>query len=398
MSVLQRRDFLKRSVLSALPLMAGAAPVAAFAGKQITKAFSPDMDAVYFINDGIFYRPADFLARLQEVDAQDPIERDSYAGDGTMEKLLHKCREITGKEAAIYMPSGTLANQLAIQVLSAGRTKTFVQETSHVYRDEGDAAQTLFGRRLIPLAKGQPWFGLDELKEAIAYHQSGEAFEAAAGVVSIETPVRRCDNRVFPLAEIKKIASYCREQGYNLHLDGARLHIACTYTGLSVKDYAQYFDTVYLCLYKYLGATGGAVLCGDKAVIDKMHHLVKIHGGGIFTNWPSAAMALYHLQDIDAVQQLVKVKAAALFAMLNHIKGMQLHHLEGGSNISLVQLEAGINPQKLSRYLRKEHNIVFSQTPREDGFILLKVNPTLLRRDNKLIADAFKGALAFARE
>ncbi len=276
-------------------------------------------------------------------------------------------------------------------------TKAFVQETSHVYRDEGDAAQTLFDKRLVPLAAGKHYFSLDELRAAIAYQAQAEAFAVPGAVVSIETPVRRCDNRVFPPEEIKKIAGYCRSEGYKLHLDGARLHVASAFTGISVAQYAQHFDTVYLCLYKYLGATGGAVLCGDKAVISQMHHLIKIHGGGIFTNWPGAAMALHHLQDIDIVLQQVKEKAAALFPMLNRLNGLEVQQLEWGSNMSLVKIARGIDTLKLGAHLRKEHNIIFSQPRELDGLAILKMNPTLLRRENKRIIDAFKDAVSFAK-
>lgn len=397
MPAFKRRDFLKFSGLSALPLLTGLAPIAAFARTKPADTGAKDTDAVYFINDGIFYKPADFLEQLQVIQASDPIARDAYGADGTMEKLLRKCCAITGKEAAVYMSSGTLANQLAIHVLSGSGTKAFVQETSHVYRDEGDAAQTLYNKRLVPLAAGKHWFSLEELKAYITYHEQGEGFAVPGTVVSIETPVRRCDNRVFPVDEIKKIAAYCREAGYKLHLDGARLHIAAAFTGIPVAEYAKCFDTVYLCLYKYLGATGGAVLCGDKAVIDQMHHLVKIHGGGIFTNWPSAAMAMHHLQDIDGVLQLVKEKAASLFPMLNRIGGLDLQRPEFNSNMSLVKIGQGIDTVKLGARLRKEHNIVFSQPRPDDGLTILKVNATLLRRENQLIAEAFKEAISFAK-
>src|SRR5215217_5691977 len=294
-------------------------PINTFAAEQTGR--SKDSEAVYFINDGIFYRPEDFINKLQEINAASPIERDSYAEGGDIEKLLKKFIEITGKEAAVYLPTGTLANQLAISYLCGNNTKAFVQETSHVYRDEGDAAQTLFNKRLIPLAEGKAYFTLDELKKAITYHKEGEAFVAGVGVVSIETPVRRCDNQAFPLAEIKKISAYCREQGYKMHLDGARLHMATAFTNANVKEYASYFDTVYMCLYKYLGATGGAVLCGDKVMIDQMHHLIKVHGVGIFTNWPSASIALHHLHTNDEVMEKIKVKSAGLFNLFGQLKG-----------------------------------------------------------------------------
>ncbi|MEJ2902295.1 aminotransferase class I/II-fold pyridoxal phosphate-dependent enzyme [Pedobacter panaciterrae] len=395
MSAYKRRDFLKLSSLSALPLIASAVmPANTFASEKAIP--SKDSEAVYFINDGIFYKPEDFINKLQEINTANPIERDSYADGGTIEKLLKKFVEITGKEAAVYLPTGTLANQLAISFLCGNNTKAFVQETSHVYRDEGDAAQTLFNKRLIPLAEGKAHFTLDELKKAIKYHKDGEAFVGEVGAVSIETPVRRCDNQAFPLEEIKKISAYCKEQGYKMHLDGARLHMATAFTNATVKEYARYFDTVYMCLYKYLGATGGAILCGDKVVIDQMHHLIKIHGGGIFTNWPSASIALYHLNTIDEVMEKIKVKSASLFSQFSQLKGFKINQVPNGTNQFNVSIANGIDPVKLNKRLREEHNIIFGQ-PREDGFVKIKVNPTLLRRDNQQIIDSFKEAISFAK-
>lgn len=395
MSAYKRRDFLKLSSLSALPLIAAATTsVNAFAAEK--SGPTKDSEAVYFINDGIFYRPEDFINKLQEISTANPIERDSYGEGGAMEKLLMKFIEITGKEAAVYLPTGTLANQLAVSHLCGNNTKAFVQETSHIYRDEGDAAQTLFNKRLIPLAEGKAHFTLGQLKEAITYHKEGEAFVGGVGAVSIETPVRRCDNQAFPVGEIKKISAYCKEQGYKMHLDGARLHMATAFTNASVKEYAKYFDTVYMCLYKYLGATGGAVLCGDKVVIDQMHHLIKIHGGGIFTNWPNASIALHHLNIIDEVMEKIKVKSAGLLNLFSQLKGLKVNQVVNGTNQFNVSIADGIDPVKLNTRLRGAHNIVFG-LPRADGFVKIKVNPTLLRRDNQQIFDAFQDAIAFAK-
>lgn len=395
MSSFKRRHFLKLSALSTLPIVGSAfLPKDAHASER--KIPSKDSEAVYFINDGIFYRPEDFINKLQEINAANPIERDSYAEGGDIEKLLKKFIEITGKEAAVYLPTGTLANQLAISTLSGNKTKVFVQETSHIYRDEGDAAQTLFNKRLLPLAEGKSHFSLEELKKAIKYHKEGEAFVGEVGAVSIETPVRRCDNQAFPLEEIKKISTYCKEQGYKMHLDGARLHMATAFTSATVKEYSSYFDTVYMCLYKYLGATGGAVLCGDKIVINQMHHLIKVHGGGVFTNWPSAAIALHHLNTIDDVMEKIKVKWSGLFNQLNSLKYVEFHQIENGTNQLNVLVNKAIDPVRLNKRLREEHNIVFG-LPREDGFVKIKINPTLLRRGNQQIFDSFKEAIAFAK-
>jgi len=354
-----------------------------------------DSEAVYFINDGIFYKPEHFLYKLQEINRSTPIERDSYGEGATLEKLLGKFKEISGKEAAVYLPSGTLANQIAISPLCGSATKAFVQETSHVYRDEGDATQTLFNKRLIPLATGKCYFTLEELQASIRYHQNGEAFLGAVGAVSIELPVRRCTNQSFPLEELERISKWCKVEGYKLHLDGARLHMASSFNNLTIRDYTDHFDTVYMCLYKYLGATGGAVLCGEKSIIDQTHHLIKIHGGGIFTNWPSAAMALYHLNDIDEVMKKVLSSSRELFGIFKAIQGLKVIPVENGTNQFNVLLDKNVDPVKLNTRLRSVHNIIFGQ-PQEDGFVKIKVNPTLLRRENKLIIESFKDAISFA--
>src|SRR5205823_3658336 len=122
--------------------------------------------------------------------------------------------------------------------------------TSHVYRDEADAAQSIFGKRLIPLAPDKAYFTLEELQKSIEQHTQGEAFKSGIGMVSIENPVRRCDGQFVPISEIKKISAFCREKGYKLHLDGARIYLAAAYAGTSVSEYAAYFDTVYISLYK----------------------------------------------------------------------------------------------------------------------------------------------------
>lgn len=390
MTYIQRRHFLKAASLSAL---AGALPWASKAAPRRNNV-NPEKDSerVYFINDGIFYKPVDYIEQLQLIQQQHAITRDFYGSDGTMKELLDKCCEITGKEAAIYMPSGTLANQLALQVLSGDHPKVIVQESSHVYRDEADAAQTIFNKRLIPLGKDKAAFTLEELKQAISWHKAEEAFEAPIGALSIETPVRRCSNSFFPLEDINAITAYCRELGIKTHLDGARLHISAAFTGTKVLDYTKTFDTVYLCLYKYLGAQGGAVLCGEKKVIDKMPHLLKVHGGGIFTNWGNAAMALHHLQDIDKVLEESIRKSNALFKELNKISGIKISPRERGTNIFDLYFDQQIDTVKTAKWLREEKGIIVGQ-PQSYGASRMTVNPTILRKDNAAITDAFSKAL-----
>lgn len=391
MSAFNRRNFIRLSGLSILPALATSMPLLSTAQKSTE--FFDEADRVYFINDGPLYRPTEFINKLQEINKATPIERDFYGEGGSVEKLLKKFISLTGKEAAIFMPSGTMANQLAIHVLSGNNSKVFVQETSHVYRDEADAAQTIFGKRLIPLGKEQTGFTQEELEAAVNYHNQGEVFKSGIGAVSIELPNRRTDGTLVPIEEIKKISAYCKKNGYKLHLDGARIFMAMAWSGVSIAEYSSYFDTVYVSLYKYLGATGGAILCGDKSVIEPMTHLVKVHGGSVFGNWANASMALHHVDGFEERLAKAIAKSKTLFESLNKIPGIKIEAIKNGTNIYHLVLDKKIDSPNFSKNMREKHNMVIGQR-RDDGLIRLMVNESLLNRDNESIVAAVKDSMS----
>ncbi|WP_338868354.1 beta-eliminating lyase-related protein [Spirosoma sp. SC4-14] len=380
-----RRTFLRLSGLTA---------ASDFSYKSLLNSLDPE--PVRFVGDGPMYSPEQCIAKLQEINKNHPIERDAYGKGGSIDQLTKAFAEMTGKEAAIYLASGTLANQLAISVLSGENTKVFVQETSHVYRDEGDAAQSVFSKRLIPLASEKAFFTLEELQQSIEDHLQGEVFRSGFGAVSIENPVRRCDGQYVPISEIKRISTYCREKGYKLHLDGARIHLAAAFSGTSVAEYASHFDTIYISLYKYLGAPGGAMLCGPKAIIDRMEHLAKVHGGVIYMNWVSAAMALHHLNGIDDRFKKMATQSKQLFSSLNQLPGITITPLENGTNIAGLKLAANVNASKLIDSLWQKHRIALARNM-VDNTTRLMVNDSLLNRSNDQIVAAFKEALTVAK-
>ena len=137
---MNRRNFLQLSGLSTLPAITGAWPQ--LSSKNQAGA---EPAIVWFTRDGPRLAPDQYIALLGEINKTNPIKGDAYGEGGSVADLLAKFMELTGKEAAIYMPSGTLANQLAIAVLSGPNSKVFVQETSHVFRDEADAAASVYG-------------------------------------------------------------------------------------------------------------------------------------------------------------------------------------------------------------------------------------------------------------
>ena len=388
-----RRSFLKASGLTLLPAILPAVP--SLANDSASRLAPANEPVVKFFGDGEFYDGLPYLDQLQMANRKQPLKVDRYGSGGAVEELEKKFTAITGKDKAIYMPSGTMANQFAIAALSGENTKVFVQDTSHVYRDEADAAQSIFNKRLIALAKNETFFTADQLQKAVENLDSEEVFKSGIGCVSIENPVRRSDGRMIPIDEIKKINEYCRSKNIKLHLDGARLFMASAWSGISIKEYSSYFDTVYISLYKYLGASGGAILCGDKSLIEKMPHMIKIHGGNMFGNWLNAAMASYKLDGIEErLQQAIK-SSKEIFNSLNQIPGMKVSPLNGGTNIYTIKFPAGLQGQKFGESL----NNYFIRMPRPDanGDGKISVNETLLYREPKYIIDAIKDSLNKAK-
>lgn len=391
MGSFNRRNFLATSGLSLLPAIIPFTSVLAGDNPKNKQAVS-DTPIIKFYGDGEMFEPAEYLAELQKAYAATDITRDRYGSGGVVEVLEKKFTALTGKERSVFMPSGTMANQLAIAVLSGDNTKVFVQDTSHVYRDEADAAQSVFEKRLMPLAKDETYFTAQQLKDAVENLNHEEVFKSGIGAVSIENPVRRTDERVVPLDEIRKISTYCRSNKIGLHLDGARIFMASAWTGISVMEYASYFDTVYISLYKYFGAGGGAMLSGPASVIDKMGHLIKIHGGNMYSNWTNAAMALYRMEGFEGRLQAAIKMAGEIFATLNKVPGIQIKALDGGTNIYSLELGKEIDGKKLQQTLGKDFNIRIPR-PNDKNQTQLTVNETLLYQDAGFVINAFKKSM-----
>lgn len=394
MSSINRRNFLRSSGSIAIPAVLPLSGLLANNNQQ--ESDLPAKPLVKFFGDGEMYEPSDYIRVLAEADKTVAIAKDRYGVGGVVEALEKKFAALTGKEKAIFMPSGTMANQLAIAVLSGQKSKVFVQEVSHVYRDEADAGQTVFQKRLVPLAKNETYFTATQLETAIREMGNEEAFNTGIGAVSIENPVRRTDGGLVPLDEIKKIRAYCQQQKIPMHLDGARLYVASAWSGVSIKAYSSYFDTVYISLYKYLGASGGAILCGDAAVIDQMVHLIKIHGGSMYGNWTNAAMALHRMEGAEERFEAAKLNAEKLFAQLTKTGKFTIQPLPGGTNIYRLTLAKNIDGKNFQAKLNQQFNI---RLPRPDANnqSLISINETILYQSVDALADAFVRATTVDR-
>lgn len=383
-----RRDFLKKcglltcSFIAPFPLPINIPMTDSTDSKQLTN----------FFTDGLIFSPPQYLQLLQDIYEKEPFKRDFYGNGGVTQALEEEFARLTGKEKAIYLPSGTMANQLAIKLLNGHKTKAIVPENSHIFRDEADAAQSVHNKRLIPLGQSKAYFTLDDLKEKIAYLNKEEVFKSGLGTVVIENPVRRADGAFIPIETIKDISQYCKEEGYPLHLDGARLHVASAFTGIPILEYCSYFDSVYISLYKYLNAGSGAILCGNQELIEQIPHQIKIYGGTVFQTWMDTAVALHYLEGIDERWAQVVEASQQLMKELNKVKGLSMTSIANGTNVFNLSLPTDIDSRELARFLHKEYQIWIGGG-KEDGTLSLLVNESILGREVKEIAMAFEKGL-----
>ncbi len=389
-----RRSFLKSIGLSSLPVLL---PSTGFASGGNSSDPVKENEFINFVSDGLYFSPAEYIKKLDGINTLSTIKGDRYGNGGATKELEEAFAKLTGKEKAVFFPTGTMANQLAIKILNGDNTKIVVPENSHIYRDEADAAQSVHSKRLIAAGQGKAYFSLQDLKDTIAYYDTGEVFKSGLGTVVIESPVRRADGAAMPLDVMKEITAYSKEKGYKTHLDGARIHIASAFTGVSVAEYAAQFDTVYISLYKYLNAMNGAILCGPASVIDQMSHQIKIFGGTTYQTWGSSAMALHYLNGIEERWRQVAQSAGQLISELNKIKGISITPIEHGTNIFNLKVDTNIDVKKLGQALYQDFNIgIGGMNP--DGIIKFQVNDSLLRRKPEDLLSAWKKSIDKAKK
>lgn len=383
---MKRRKFIGAGSLAALPLFTGfRTPLGTGNSKRTAEDYG-----INFVLDGHFLEPRQYIQKLGEIEAESGITGDFYSTGGVISQLEQDFCKVTGKENAIFMPSGTMANELALRVLCGDKIKALVHGDSHIYRDEGDSAQAIHNKRLVPINSGKHFFTAEELETAIGELEKGESFFDGVGALSIENPVRRHHGKIVDLKEIKKVTQYAKTNGIRTHLDGARIHLASAYSGIPVKDYCAPFDTVYISLYKYLGAAGGAVLCGDKETIDQMSHMMKILGGTVFRSWTHAAMARHYLNGVESRLAEMVERSNALISQLKELDEMKVKTVPNGTNVVFLSSDK-LNMEAFASEINDTYGMWMNYP--DGGEIQLHMNETILLRSHEELIGAFKSAV-----
>lgn len=337
--------------------------------------------------DGLGLTPTEFAALLQRLSAA--IVPDEYSLGGEVAQLEAFFAQALGKERAVFLPSGTLANQLAVRKLSRGKPRVIVQEQSHLYNDSGDCAQRLSALNLVPLATGRATFTRLDVERELARTASGRV-ATGVGVISIESPVRRLHGAMFDLAEMRAISALAREKGIGLHLDGARLFVASAYTGVPPADYAALFDTAYVSLWKSFSSGSGAILAGPSALLDDMFEERRMFGGALYSAWPFAAVARHHAPGLIERLRAGIAASDALVAALAASDAFAVERVPNGTS----KMKLSVRGVAAADYRgRLGSRGIELPEPGVDGAFWLTVNETWARMSPSELAGAFRAAL-----
>ena len=375
---MDRRHFLASTSLAAASTLL--TPAAASPAPPTPAVASPTIN---FSAEGLGLTPAEYAAQLQAVAAAGPLVPDNYSLGGAIEALEQQFATLLGKPAAMFVPTGTLANLIAVRTLAGGDRRVLVQAESHLYNDSGDGAQALVNLNLVPLAEGDTGFTLEEVQRWVARSNGGRV-DTPVGVISIESPVRRRDHAMVDLAEIARISAWARAQGIRLHLDGARLFNLPHHSGQSLPQVTAMFDTVYVSLWKHFNGASGAILAGGKDFIEGLYHVRRMFGGALPLAWPQVALvpgyAATYLDDYAGAWGRMDEVIARLHADGRY----RVRKLDNGTSRCFLAPTGGA--RDAIAYRAREQGVRLPLAAPGATEFILQINPTLLRRSADEIA------------
>jgi len=223
---------------------------------------------------------------------------DVYGDDPTVKALEARTAELLGKEDAVYMPTGSMSNQIAIRTHTEPGDLVLIDRAAHIIRAEGGAAAALSGVTMKPLAGVGGIFGPDEVDAALQPEPpfNPSTLSPHARLLCVENTHNGGGGAVWSLADVQAVCEAAGRHALATHLDGARLWHATAASGVPERDYAAPFDTVNVCFSKALGAPVGSALAGPRALITRARRFKQQFGGGFRQAGIIAAGALHALE------------------------------------------------------------------------------------------------------
>jgi threonine aldolase len=294
--------------------------------------------------------------------AEAEVGDDVFGEDPTVNALQEKVAHLLGKEASLFVPSGTMANQLSIKSHTQPGDEVIIELSSHPYNFEGGAGAALSGIQFQCLKGVRGILDASQIEEAI---RPDDHHFPVTRLVCLENTHNRGGGSIYPIEKISEIYRLAKSKGLLLHLDGARLWNASMATGIKSEEYAQWADSVSVCLSKGLGAPIGSLVAGSKSFIDRVHRFRKMFGGGMRQAGIIAAAGIYaldyHIERLKDDHQ----NARRLAVGLKEFKGVSIDPKHVETNIVIFDVSnTGMTGAQVGEAMKKEGVLIhaFSRT------------------------------------
>jgi threonine aldolase len=276
---------------------------------------------------------------------------DVYGEDPTVNHLERRAAEIAGKEAALFVPTGTMGNTIAVKLLTEHGQEVICDSRAHLLDYELSMVAWFSGCVVRAIATADGILSWDEVRRQI---RPLSPYSAPTGLIAIENTHNMHGGTVYPMGTLREICDGAHERGLRVHLDGARIFNAAAALGMPVREIAAPADTVMFCLSKGLGAPAGSMLAGPAALMAKGRLYRKRLGGGMRQVGVLAAACLIAMEDSPRKLHDDHCNAKFLAEGLARIPGVQMDPQKVATNIVVFDVvETGRTPAELSTQLRQ---------------------------------------------
>jgi threonine aldolase len=276
--------------------------------------------------------------RMRMAMAEAPVGDDQYGEDPTVRRLQERIADLLGKEAALFLPSGTMANQTGLKLLTRPGDDVIVGDEAHIVWHESGAAAANAGVQFTVVGRGGLFTAADF---QTAYKPPGHIIYPPTTLVTVENTHNRGGGVVFPQADVVAICAAARQLGVRSYLDGARLFNTAAATGLSLAELAAPADLVSVALSKGLGCPVGSLIAGAKAEIDRAVRVRRMFGGAMRQSGIIAAAGLYALDHNIARLSEDHANARLLAEGLAGRRGIDLDLATVQTNIVIFRTREG---------------------------------------------------------
>ncbi|NIS60592.1 MAG: low-specificity L-threonine aldolase [Proteobacteria bacterium] len=299
-------------------------------------------------------RPTPGMRRAM-MDAE--VGDDVFGEDPTVNALQEKVAKLLNKEAALFVCSGTMANQLAIRAHTHHGDEVIVESDAHTFNAEGGGGAALSGIQFHPLRGDRGVLDPSQIEDAI---RPSDHHYAPTRLICLENTHNRAGGRVYPIEMIRETHNLAKRYGLATHLDGARLMNASVALGIPPDSWTRYFDSVSICLSKGLGAPIGSVVAGTREFIHRVHRFRKMFGGGMRQVGIIAAAGIYALDHhIDRIA-LDHANAKRLAQGLSQIDGVKIDPHSVETNIVVFDVsEKEVDPHRIAESLGERKILMF---------------------------------------